>query len=103
MLTNQIKNQVNYEVIEDNGGGLYLAVFDPNGNCIYLHQGYEYIPGQLSGDLVAINAGVNPVAADWDGNEENPQSVYDAITSYQYGWAIVADNASIYPDRYSAL
>lgn len=99
MLNNQIKNQVNYEVIEDNGGGLYLAVFDSNGSCVYLHDGYEYVPGQLTADIKAIVNGADPSIDGWDGNAEDPQCVYDAITSYQYGWAIVADNTSIYPDH----
>ena len=99
MLNNQIKNQVNYEVIEDNGGGLYLAVFDNKGACVYLHDGYEYVPGQLTADVKAIVNGANPSVDDWDGNAEDPQYAYDAITSYQYGWAIVADNTSIYPDH----
>ncbi len=31
-----------YQVIEDNGGGLTLVVFDENGYVEYLHNGYEY-------------------------------------------------------------
>lgn len=31
-----------YEVIEDNGGGLTLVVFNNNGIVDYLHSGYEY-------------------------------------------------------------
>lgn len=31
-----------YEVIEDNGGGLTLVVFNENGDVDYLHSGYEY-------------------------------------------------------------
>lgn len=30
-----------YEVIEDNGGGLTLVVFNKNGKVDYLHSGYE--------------------------------------------------------------
>ena len=36
--------RLSYQVIEDNGGGLHLAVF--NGNeCIWYASGYEFIPG----------------------------------------------------------
>ena len=31
-----------FQVIEDNGGGLTLAVFNEDGNIEYLHSGYEY-------------------------------------------------------------
>jgi len=90
-----------YEVIEDNGGGLTLVVFGENGNVEYLHTGYEYNVGQLSGEFNCIEGCCDP-ASEWDGNEENPQEMYDNITSYEYGWEIVADNDGIYPDDMGA-
>lgn len=87
-----------YKVIEDNGGGLHLAVFAESGEVEYLHTGYEYVNGQLINDLKALKEGDNP-AEDWEGNEENPQAVYDNITSFENGWNIVADNDGIYPDK----
>lgn len=94
-----MKKIVKYEVIEDNGGGLYLVVFDSNDKCVYLHDGYEYVPGQLTADVKAIVNGADPTIDGWDGNAEDPQYAYAAITSYQYGWAIVADNTFIYTNR----
>lgn len=86
-----------YEVIEDNGGGLTLVVFNNNDQVDYLHTGYEYAsPGTLLDDLKSLENGDNP-AIDWEGNEDNPQSVYDNITSFTYGWEIVADNNGMYP------
>ena len=74
-----------YEVIEDNGGGLTLVVFNKNGKVDYLHSGYEYGKhGRLICDLEALKNGDNPVT-DWDGNEDNPQAVYDNIVSFEYG------------------
>ena len=87
-----------HEVIEDNGGGLTLAVFSQDGKVEYIHTGYEYVEGQLRADLEALKSGDNPVE-DWDGNEEDPQSFYDDFLSYEYGWEVVADNDRIYPDR----
>lgn len=87
-----------YEVIEDNGGGLTLVVFNENGEVEYLHTGYEYVIGKLSDDLKYLKDGDDP-ANDWDGNEENPQEIYDNITSFEYGWEIVADNDGIYPNK----
>jgi hypothetical protein len=49
-------------------------------------------------DIQALKNGDNP-ATDWDGNENNPQAVYDNIVSFEYGWEIVADNDGIYPDK----
>ncbi len=88
-----------YEVIEDNGGGLHLVIFATNGEVEYLHSGYEYgTSGRLINDLKALNKGDNPVI-DWEGNEEDPQAVYDNITSFEYGWEVVADNYGIYPRK----
>ena len=94
----------NYQVIEDNGGGLTLVVFDDNNKVEYLHNGYEYNNGQLKQDLNALESGDNPVT-DWEGNAENPQEVYDNMTSYQHGWEIVVDNDGVYIDKmgYAAL
>lgn len=88
-----------FQAIEDNGGGLTLAVFNENGNIEYLHSGYKYgTPGRLLEDLENLKNGDDP-KIDWEGNEENPQCVYDDMTSFKYGWEIVADNDGMYPDK----
>lgn len=88
-----------FEVIEDNGGGLTLVVFGNDGNVEYLHSGYEYgTTGRLINDLKALKNGDNP-SVDWDGNSDNPQVEYDDMTSYKYGWEIVADNDGLYPNK----
>lgn len=88
-----------FQAIEDNGGGLTLAVFNENGNIEYLHSGYEYgTPGRLLEDLENLKNGDDP-KIDWEGNEENPQCVYDDMTSFKYGGEIVADNDGMYPDK----
>lgn len=85
-----------FEVIEDNGGGLYLVVFNDNGNVIYLHSGYEYTAGALKTDISALDT-EDP--EDWEGNEENPQQSYDDMTDYEYGWEVIADNNGCYYDK----
>lgn len=90
-----------YQVIEDNGGGLTLVVFNESGNVEYIHSGYEYNKGQLQEDLQALNRGSNP-AIDWDGNEDDPQKAYESLTSYKHGWEVVADNDGIYPEKMGA-
>ena len=84
-----------YEVIEDNGGGLHLVIFGTDGNVEYLQYGTS---GRLINDLQALKNGDDPVT-DWEGNEENPQEVYDYMTSFEYGWEVVADNEGIYPNK----
>ena len=87
-----------FEVIEDNGGGLSLFIFDSKGRVEYAHTGYEHVQGQLSADLADLAEGGNPVV-EWEGCEEDPQGVYDSITSYRGGgWEVVADNNGIYPN-----
>ena len=92
----------NFEVLEDNAGQLYLAVFDDKYNCIYIHGGYEYNPGQLQEDLQALKNGDDVLQ--WDGNcggytweyGEAPQALYEEISPV---CNVVADNDGIYPDK----
>lgn len=85
-----------FNVIEDNGGGLTLVIFDDSDEVTYLHTGYEYILGQLTNDLTELSNGSDQ--STWDGCEENPQEIYDNITSFEYGWEVIADNDGIYPE-----
>lgn len=87
-------------VIEDNGGGLTLVIFDDSNEVSYLHTGYEYILGQLTNDLTELANGSDP--STWDGCEDDPQEIYDNITSFEYGWEIIADNDGIYPQKMGA-
>lgn len=91
-------NMKRYEVIEDNGGGLTLVVFNIAGNVEYIHTGYEHSLYQLSEDLERLKTGDNLVK-NWEGNEENVLALYENITSFEYGWKIVADNNGIYPEK----
>lgn len=79
-------------VVEDNGGGLSLFVFDEGGiegnRVRYAHFGYEYNPGQLSQDIQALLDGGDPL--EWEGNVEDPQKEWDALDNFSYGWEIVA-------------
>lgn len=99
-----------YEVLEDNGGGLHLAVFsEDEKEVVYFHSGYEYYPGELLESIEAICEGAQP-ELEWDGNcggyeneyGENPQELYDDITSDEYGCEVIADNEGIYPEKMGA-
>lgn len=87
-----------YKVIEDNGGGLHLVLFEDD-KVVYLHSGYEYDPGQLTEDIQALKDGQHPINNYWDGNDDDPQASYDYIIKFEYGWAIVADQDGVYPDK----
>jgi hypothetical protein len=79
-----------YQVIEDNAGGMYLFFFD--GNKVIL--GVENIEFVTPGDLDNVTL---DEAKTWDSQLDNPQSHYDNITSYEFGWQVVADQNGIYP------
>lgn len=96
-----------YHIIEDDGGGLYLFVFDGDGdgdgNVI---DGIENLEYAQPGEYNEVETGLknDPLAeiAGWDGHMDDPAESYDQLTSYEYGWAIVCDNGSLYPDKMGA-
>jgi hypothetical protein len=77
-----------YKVVEDNGGGLSLYVFD-GAKVIFAHTAYEYSPGHLVLDIDALDSGSD--TSDWEGCEDDPQASWDSVTSQEYGWQIVAN------------
>ena len=94
---------LSYQVLEDNGGGLHLAVFDDD-SCIWFASGYEHHPDSLQEDIAALQDN-HPVADKWESNLPNgytAQQLYDELTSYEYGWQIIADDAGVYPERMGA-
>jgi len=76
-----------YKVVEDNGGGLSLYVFD-GAKAIFANSAYEYSRGHLKQDMDALDSGSD--TSDWEGCEDDPQASWDSITSQEYGWHIVA-------------
>lgn len=84
-----------YQAIEDNGGGLHLAVFDENDAIIYVHTGFEFCPGDLAECIEQLKLGEDP--ANWEGNEDDPAGMYEDMTRGEYGWEIVADENGVYP------
>lgn len=85
-----------YLIIEDNGGNLYLFVFDAEGNVV---DGTENLEYATAGEYNQVKSGLasDPLAevAGWDGHMDDPQKSYDQLTSYEYGWAIVCDNGTL--------
>lgn len=94
------KTTLRYAVIEDNGGGLSLCVFDADDVCVWAHYGYEINPGQLSQDIAALQDGDDPRTG-WDGGEEDPAGFWDSFRAEDYGrgWKQVADQDGNYPHR----
>ncbi len=89
-----------WQVIEDNGGGLTLVVLE-DARAIYLHSGYEHVPGQLTEDLKGLSEGDKP-EEDWEGNSEDPVAEYADFLAHDTGWEIVADEEEVYRERMGA-
>lgn len=89
-----------WQVIEDNAGGLHLAVLE-DGRCIYYGHGYEHNEDGLRADLDALRRGDDPRTDGWEYPDGivDPQAAYDDLTSHEHGWQIVADHDGIYYDR----
>lgn len=81
--------KIRAKVIEDNGGGLHLYVFDAQDNVIYAHSGYEYEGNNLVEDIDNL---ISSGSVDgWDGCDENPQEEYAEIMKNEYGYENVAN------------
>ena len=84
------------EVLEDNAGGLHLAVFDlENDGVEYIHSGYETAGDQLLEDIELLKSGEADPVNDWDGNAEDPQGLYDELMNSRET-SIVADDDGVY-------
>ena len=88
-----------YQVLEDNGGGLHLAILD-GPDCVWFASGFEHDPANLRACIADLQLDGN--IEDWEGGEDDPQALYDDITSYEYGWEIIADSNGLYPERMGA-
>lgn len=62
------KSKINYEVYEDNGGGLYLCILDAEGKCRQIFENWEYGPAGILSEAL-IQLGNDPDAYNaWDGD-----------------------------------
>lgn len=91
-----------WQVIEDNGGGLHLAVFEGD-KVVFYGYGYERNEDGLRANLDALRRGDDPRTDGWETQEDvdDPQRRYDELTSHPTpsGWQVVADNDGIYYER----
>jgi len=100
-----------YEVIEDNGGGITLFVYD-DGKVVYAHSGYEaLLPSEdLRQDIASLLDGDDPTK--WDGcygdspdeklSLEEYRKGFNSDDERNGGWRLIADNGGMYYDRMGA-
>lgn len=91
-----------FQVLEDNGGGLHLAVFEGEtyDDCSWFLTGFEHNVGSLTACMDALRSGDTPES--WDGLEDDPQQRYDELINDEYGCKVVADDTDVYPSRCGA-
>lgn len=58
----------NYEVYEDNGGGLYLCILGTDGQCKRIFEGWEYGPAGILADALAELQEDPTIYDAWDGD-----------------------------------
>lgn len=89
-----------YQVIEDGGGTLYLAVFNADEDVVFFAGGFETDADNLRASIAGAEAGDD--VARWEANGKSVdqmQAEYAALVSQQAGWSIVADQDRVYYDR----
>jgi hypothetical protein len=88
-----------YQYIEDNGGGLYLFVFDGGGALVAGIGNLEYAGAGEGAEVQdALRADAVAAVRTWEGQLEDPRPVYDAFCA-DWTAKIVADERGVYPDR----
>ena len=109
-LKNVISNiSLPFQVMEDNGGGLYLVVFDEDREIIFLSGEYEYEHTILTNALIDISNKTideaKSIVNSWktnlnnfnnDRSNLNYASIYEKLTTDKTVFTIV-DNQNIYP------
>lgn len=81
---------VRIEAIEDNAGGLHLAVIEGD-TCTHLFSGFEHGGDRAPTMQEEIESAATDGVHCWDGDAEDPAVEYADLTSHQYGWKIIAE------------
>lgn len=105
-LKSVIKNiNLPFQVMEDNGGGLHLLIFDEDLEPIYMSSNFEYNRGELTKALVEIMgetpSQIKTIISSWessyDENSWNIQEEYEKLTQDKIGVFTIINNQEIYP------
>ena len=98
-----------FQVMEDNGGGLYLVVFNEDREIIFLSGEYEYEHTILTNALIDISNKTideaKSIVNSWKTNVNNfnndrsdldYNSIYEKLTQDKIGVFTIVDNHGIY-------
>lgn len=78
------------EALEDNGGGLHLAIFQGD-TCTHLFSGFEHGGDKAPSLQEEIAGALADGVSGWDGGAESPEREYADLTGKQYGWKMIAE------------
>ena len=78
------------QAIEDNGGGLHLAVFKGD-EVAHLFSDFQFAGLRGPSLQEEVAGAVEHGVGKWDGDAESPAAEYAEMTSYAYGWKIVGE------------
>lgn len=97
-----MNSQYDYTVIEDNGGGLHLYLFEPGTENVTMgFDGFEYAPGSLVESLDALDNGDD--ATTWDGKKDDAQADWDYVHQHEFGYAVICygenGGRTLHPER----
>jgi hypothetical protein len=88
-----------YQYIEDNGGGIFLFVFNEAGALVAGIGNLEYAGAGEGAEVQdALRADALEAVHTWEGRLEDPRPVYDAFCADSTS-EVVADERGVYPDR----
>ena len=105
-LESVIKNiKLPFQVMEDNGGGLHLLIFNEDREPIYMSTNFEYNRGELTKALVEIMGEtptqIKTIISHWESsyneNSWDIQEEYEKLTTDKIGVFTIVDNQGIYP------
>jgi hypothetical protein len=101
-----IKNiNLPFQVMEDNGGGLHLLIFNEKFEIIYMSTNFEYNQGELTSALIEISdktqSEIKTIISSWETSyDENSWDImdeYEKLTQDRVGVFTIVDNQGVYP------
>lgn len=94
-------DDVRIQAIEDNGGGLHLAVIEGDA-CTHFFSGFEHGGSAAPTMQDELQSAAEDGVRGWDGDSEDPQASYDYYQANEYGYKLIAEweggYLTIYPN-----
>jgi hypothetical protein len=100
------KQNLKWEVTENNGGGITLVVWNDGYGNEYIHSGYEYVDNHLTEDIWALYDEYND-CSQWEGNDlddcDETTTIADLYDDHESTHVIAIGNSETYKVYLSCL